>query len=835
MVEISFGGSRAKPSGGMDDTAINKQKKPPKPLIKKAVSIYPCTVALLYTKLKPEMELLTDNCATEVTSWDYFNSPTRGTPGTPSEETAFGFRQRCDDFGDYVTGADAVTNKIKESRKPKPKPPGGGETGSGDSNAWPSGDEKAVIAWYHITAEDESSNGLWPGADGKRFKAENVSTHPDSIAPESGPGECMEVWRGSKGVGIFPDLVFGQEPFSAYLKKTAFPELGGYIGYTGGINIWHGVQDLAGTGIVYSRPYPMNGWPAQIPISFPSEFSGEPWEPWFYTDGSFYSFGWDLYPLNIFSSGFVSVELSALLNPELGCNVILEQEDWYFSGNSPYGGGVFGGGQFGNSSGLGGTGMFVCWKGHADHLSMFKSFLEAAKDYWKIGDPYNILANPKVTFLGAVNPYGCVVGDPTGGGGGGGGGGFPPAPPVTEPRILLDTYGRKAEVWLKVCRQEDPPLEIKLPFEYIALVEQIRCPSDWEMYSQGNFKDRYATAELMGGFGTNYNTFGCDMIHATVNIDEKGEFAYVDILYGAERVFQQPFTTVIPSRLSNVGKGPGHDSYGFASRNAGTKHNGFVEGEWVAPNTVEEIARVRGDYFSFCQSYKIQLPTKSSKTLAIVASEKYKRPEPITLSAGTPDNEFNNKYLICDFRTERVDNIPSPEGGSAKAPWQNPQPYFATFGGLPCLFQVDKYNYYRHEQWVITQGEPYYKAPEDWTDLDHIYFELMERPEIIWGESDLPTNVFIAQIGSGSQGTIKFNLDGKFQRQGRCEVILHADYFGLRWGDIEQYDNVTNFPLSVEFKEQMIGNGIIKGGVLTKWFRIATSSFPVFDQSIREQ
>ena len=45
-----------------------------------------------------------------------------------------------------------------------------------------------------------------------------------------------------------------------------------------------------------------------------------------------------------------------------------------------------------------------------------------------------------------------------------------------------------------------------------------------------------------------------------------------------------------------------------------------------------------------------------------------------------------------------------------------------------------------------------------------------------------------------------------------------------------RYGSIAKYPLFISFKEQLIGNGIIKNGKLFKWFRVNTASFPLFGQ-----
>ena len=102
--------------------------------------------------------------------------------------------------------------------------------------------------------------------------------------------------------------------------------------------------------------------------------------------------------------------------------------------------------------------MYVCWEGHKDNIGLAQSFFEAFRTYW--GLPGSVVK------LATCGRFGCEIGAP-------GGGGYPPAPPG-PPRFLVEALGRKAEIWLKVCDGDKPPIELKLPFEFAAVVERFR-------------------------------------------------------------------------------------------------------------------------------------------------------------------------------------------------------------------------------------------------------------------------------------------------------------------------------------------------------------------------
>lgn len=792
-------------------TTRQVSKKDPKKTQKNG-EFWPVTSCFLYSKLKGIQEDFTDNIATDLTSYDAWQA---GVVAGTSERVIL-FTQRSDLMGDYETAPDALSNNLKEDRKLKPGNTGAGSGGASDNAAWSSQSPDARIIWYCI---GDPSN-IWP--DGKIFKVEGPSIHPSAgNDPTSGPGFVMQVHGGFYASAIFPSEDMGKGPLTKKLKES-FPDLGGKIGYAGLIERWRGQQDYASaSGVYYFRGAPLASEIPQTPVSFPSGYIPGSTNPWLATNVNWFQFGWpDPQYIGCASTSWINAESTALTG--LGCGGSIPNDKWYWGGDATPNYGRI---DKDNSSGyINSSGMFVCWQGHKDNAGMAMSFFQAFREYWGIPGT--------VTVLGSVNPFGCGTGDP------GGDGGYPPAPPGLR-RFLVRQLGRKAEIYLKVCEKDYPPIELKLPFEFAALVEKFVLQGSPSLNSFPNGQ-RSAFLTLGGNFGTGY-TLALECPHATMSVDK--EFIYIDILYGAERVWEDPLSKPIPCKLSNLGIGDFSGITWF--RQPGYKENGntYIIGQYKSPSIVEIAPRYKADYFAYCQSYKIALPTSTEdRTLTIVGSQRYRRGEIIQLTAPSPDNEFNNKFLIHDFRTNKLEDLRLPPGAGVStdfASWQTPNAEYASFGGLPALLQIKFPGFSIPSLAYFNAIEKFYKPLSTWTDMDKIHYELLEAPETFWPfNTVLPVGDFVAPNTNNSHHHVRFMLDGKFGRGSRATSIDRASTFQYSSKAAPTYSSYSGtggeFLLYTSFKEQLIGSGIKNDeGFVVLWNRVCTSSFPIFGQLSR--
>jgi hypothetical protein len=795
-------------STGVTTTRQVSKKDPKKP--QKDEEVWPCTVAFLYSRIKPNTEDLTDNGATDITSYDYLEPVYAGT--VRSE----GYGQRFDELGDFETAEKALADDYKDNRKLKPGQ--GGSGGAGDNAAWGSGSADAVRVWFYI------GDPIYLEEIARTTKIFNVTGTPShplaGDIQDSGPGYCLVIREGLRYSAIFPHELIGEGPITKEVKKQ-FPDLGGRIGYWGGITKWGGVKDyVSSSRVSYFRNGPTRTEIYQAPTSFPSTYIPEvdP-NPWMQQNVAWFQFGWgsEDTPMYIgaICSSHVNVESSVFAG--LGCGETVPPDSWFWAGSgAPYYAVLdkYIQGWDGRSN-L----MYVCWEGHKDNINLAQSFFEALKTYWGLPG--------SVTQLAICGRYGCPIGDP------GGGGGYPSAPPP-PPRFIIKSFGRKAEVWLKVCKGNDPPLEIKLPFEFAAILERTQIMGN-ATYSSGggvNFRNTFYTYATSRGTPRNQLL---ENPHATLSIDK--DFAYINISYGAERIWEDPLT--YPIKLVK-------ETSASSVREVGTKptaYNGIV-GEYVFTSfgtNWQTEPRYEKDCFSYCQSYKIKLPTTEDKTLTIVASQRYRRGEIITLTANSPDTEFDQKYLIVDFKTERYENIPLPPGVPVTqeiARWTTPSPDHASFGGLPALIQFPFIGAYdaSQERHIPVQYMPkFYKPQSNWTKLDWVHFQLQEKPRLFLPMNEvLSPQVFVSRDTSNHPVDVIFDLDGKFGRNGRAEKISHSSAFGSASTPSQGYTTQGylqhQYPLFLSFKEQLIGNGLLKDGQLTNWYRVSTTSFPIMGQ-----
>lgn len=787
-----------------ETTARQVSRKNPT-IPKKDEEVWPCTVAFLYSRIKPNTEDLTDNGATDITSYDYYQSVYVGTT------RAEGYVQCFDELGDFETADKALSDDYKDSRKLKPGQ--GGSGGAADDAAWGSGSADAVRVWFYI---GEPSTLAAVATTGKIIDVSGPPYHPSSgNIKNSGPGYSLVINSGFISSAIFPDEQMGSGPLTKELVKS-FPGLGGKIGYWGGIAKWGGEKDYT-SGVSYFRHTPFGNETIRTPTSFPTSYiPGTSQNPWQQTHSDWFKFGWGTVENPMYIGCIVSTHVNvetSFINA-LSCGEAIPPESWFWGGDTaPYAATLdryrFGWNGYNNL-------MYVCWEGHRDNIGLAQSFFEAFRIYWGLPG--------SVTQLATCGRYGCAIPAP------GGGSGYPSAPPPL-PRFIVKSFGRKAEIWLKVCRQNDPPLEIKLPFEFAAVVEQFQILGGATWSTNGSSVSGVLTT------ASNTNARAHSIVetpHATLSIDE--EFAYVNISYGAERIWENPLSFPIKLRTEGsdndriVGKKP-------------TTYNGIV-GEYIFKSfgdNWQTEPRYEKDCFSYCQSYKIKLPTTDDKTLTIVGSQRYRRGETISLTANNPDTEFDQKYLIVDFKTDRFENIPPPPGVTDTveiARWTNPSPDHASFGGLPALIQFPFFGAYyaAAERHIPVQYMPkFYKPQSVWTKMDWVHFQLQEQPRLFLPINEiLPPQVFVTPDTSGHPVDVIFDLDGKFGRGARAEKISHPSGFGNANSFAPRYSSQAyleyQYPLFLSFKEQLIGNGLLKDGQLTKWHRISTSSFPIMNQ-----
>ena len=313
---------------------------------KKNEEIWPCTVAFVYSKVKPNTEILTDNGATDITSYDYYSqSIFSGT--TP----AMGFAQRFDDLGDYDTAFKALTGDYKENRKLTPGGSGAGSGGAADNSAW--GSAEGVIIWFYI------GNPAAALTNGQIFKVSGPPLHPSAgNVTASGPGFAMEVYRGGVSSAIFPNENIGTGPLTKKVKES-FPDLGGKIGYAGRIEKWRGVQDyIANSQVYYFRNTPLANQSPQTPVSYPPGYVIGSTNPWLATNASWYQFRWaDPQYIGCASTSWINVETNAI--SAVACGSTIANSQWYWGGDaSPSAARI----DKDNPSGYIGTdGMFVCW------------------------------------------------------------------------------------------------------------------------------------------------------------------------------------------------------------------------------------------------------------------------------------------------------------------------------------------------------------------------------------------------------------------------------------------------------------------------------------------
>lgn len=846
---VALSPNAARSTGESTTRDVSKKNKvKPK---KKDEEIWPVTSCFLYSRIKPVQEKLTGNGAAQEsqneTSWDGISSGVYSAQNSSSY--AIGFVERLDTLGDYATAADALANKLKPDRLISP--PNENSSAAKDNAANSANSEDSVTIWFYIGDPADAFLG------GQIFKVSGTPAHPSTSGiTDSGPGFVMQVYGSGIASAIFPKELIGEGPLTKKLKET-FPGIGGKIGYAGQIAKWHGMQDYISTslgGVYYFRETPAASEPNQEPISYPAWFNPQgSIDPWAITGATWFQFGWpDPQYSGCASSGWINANSSALVGIECGSSI--QNDQWYWGGGATPSSGRI---DRSNPSGFIATnGMYVCWKGHIDNAEAIVGYFEAFRQYWGI--------EGSVTKLGSANPYGCEIP-------GSSGGGYPPAPTGQGRRFLIDVYGRKAETWLKICKGNDPPIDLKLPFEYAAIMEKMTVAGGYFSSNLG-YSPTKVELKTFGALNSDLG-FGVELIHGTLSID--AEYAYVDIFYGAERVVEDGDIYPVPIKIGYQGFGapPGinvgeQDLQSQRNRRPGNSQNGLsfyansstntlnsIQGISTNSMTAEDLylndapatraelpnekyARIIKDCFTSCQSYKIKLPTANDKSATIVNSQKYKRGEDIEITAPNPDNEFNSKFLIYDFRTDVTQT--RRVSGESSFMYTSAHKDAASFGGLPALIQPIIPSSNTIHAFNPNDTTSFYKEKKDWTELDWIYYQLMEMPRQIKRiDTVLPPGVTTFDDRE-SPPLIIFDADTKFGRNGRAEVIIPASGFNNTNSSSPNYPKLVinsgrsdfHFLFTV-FGEQLKGNGLKINGKTTNWYRVCASSFPSCGQVSR--
>lgn len=823
---VAFSPSAARPQEAKSVERLSSKKQ--KLIKKEDGEFWPVTSCFLYFKVKATDELLDYNCAAQgdETSWDGLHSVWASPGGiNTSGKPAYGFAMRADSLGDYATLNDAINNVLKPDRLIVPS---GSPSASfaRDNAVWGSGSPDAVMCWYYIGNPANAFQG------GKIFKVSGPPAHPNAgNVTESGPGLCMEVYsQGSISAAIFPNEGMAQGPLTKELSKQ-FPDLGGSIGYAGRIEKWRAIDYFSTSSLQYFRDAPGVNDPYQTPTSFPSWYVPNPNNnPWLYTNATWFQFGWsDPTYIGCASTSWI-LAVKSNINA-VDCAGSIPNNAWYWGGDAAP---TIGRIDKDNPQGfIGTTGMYVCWAGHKENMGRAQSFFEAFQAYWGIAG--------SVTYLGSCNPYGCEINPPSGS--------YPPAPSVDTSRFPIECYGRKAEVFLRVEHQDFDLMEIKLPFEFAAVRTQRK------VLGGGSFSNNSATFESakianeFWTFGTyaSLDPYCLENPHATLTIVKRPDnrlYALVNIFYGAVRKWKEPLEYPIKPRLANYGLGtPSSGFYGSDFdyyRCAGNVSQllFFVDGYYqYVGNGVPTHAILIGDYWHCCRFFEIRLPNKDDKTLTITKNIKYKFGEnhqDLALEQpDNPDNEFNSKWLIADFRTDVRFEYIFP-GNNYSPRHTPPSQDYASFGGLPGLIQFIDWN----PNIINNFKQVFYKEKVDWTEMDWVYHHLMEAPRQFNPLSTvLPSGVIMRQ-GNTYLTNVFFDFDGRFGRHGRAEIIMPSADFGwngsYNGGYAPAYhaahSQTAFYPLVIAFGEQIRGNGLIENQLLTKWFRVSPSSWPSFGQ-----
>ena len=400
--------------------------------------------------------------------------------------------------------------------------------------------------------------------------------------------------------------------------------------------------------------------------------------------------------------------------------------------------------------------MFVCWQGHKDNAGLAQSFFESFKTYWGISG--------SVTKLGSCNLYGCEIP--------GSGGGYPAPPPSDARRFLIDAYGRKAKVFLVCHKQDYEPIEIELPFEYAAVLEEMRVLGGGSFAFGASF-ELGKTRKKLSTYGekVGFDPISLELIHGTLSID--AEFAYINLFYGGERIHEEPMNLPVPIRLA---------AQGFGSPTTGPSSN------------------YGNDFF-----------IRQRLGLSPQLYGAYYRTEGLDLMLRPQNPEYASFGGLPALMQQTY--LDTAGGGSNSG---NPSNSEIPLKGF---FFKDKQDWTAMD-WIHYQLQ---EMPRQFNPLITI---LPPGVSIRVNGTNIVNIIYDLDKKFGRQARAETIMPAS-------SFGYNGSYSG---GDSPPYisqGGVGPEPLFTSYKEQLTGNGLFENGTLARWYRITPSSFPVFGQLLR--
>ena len=383
-----------------------------------------------------------------------------------------------------------------------------------------------------------------------------------------------------------------------------------------------------------------------------------------------------------------------------------------------------------------------------------------------------------------------------------------PTPPVIT---WGEVKGRKSEVFLNFQDLMGNVKELKLPVEFSSRPTHIRFDNS-EFYPDG-----------VSGWLPRQPWYAVEWFDSRISMTKDDIF--VDILYemvqewepvnGAIRLLAtseptEKDTTPIPPVIASYYNICGNYHWHQFLDSDNDRFKGF--------------SRPKKTRFNKIKSFKI-----NKISFAITATANYTYPTPPALSQETLHNNLIKHYTLLDTRTylgywdyyEKVfeDGLSSEtylEYGEIKIPYL---PDSVEYLGLPLTYpQLME----RAEQFA--RANDFIKPQSSWTQLDWIFWELLERPNKTDGIS-----------------YIEFLKNGKFGYHGRTQQVTarhqsslikvdspYAFYVRQPGSGIGRSLNIPDYYLRVLESERLrSGAKLDKTGKIVKWWRVSPVSFPV--------
>ena len=382
------------------------------------------------------------------------------------------------------------------------------------------------------------------------------------------------------------------------------------------------------------------------------------------------------------------------------------------------------------------------------------------------------------------------------------------------PKITWGQFkGRKSEVVLNFQDMMGNAKELVLPIEFSSRATHLKF-DDNDFYPAGSG----------GGWLPREAPYVAEWFDSRISMTKDDIF--VDILYEMVQEWE-PVGGAIRLKTSEEFR----DTVGTEIYYAATYYNICGNYDWrqflvgSASDIFENTSRPKRTRFNKIKSFKI-----NKKSFAITSTANYTYPTPPTLSQETLHNNLIKHYTIADPKTSEqywyeYETI-FEDGLSAETFVESPGfekiPYLSDnyeYLGLPLVYPQQFYNPQQY-----ARANDFIKPQSAWTELDWIFWELLERPQ------------------KGGASYVNFLKNGKYGYQGRTQLITtslisggdpikstspNAYYVPYGVTAIKRSPIIPDYWLRVLESERLRGSAKIEDGNIKKWWRIHPTSFPV--------